>query len=432
MTFWKRKRINEHSLEVLKKGGVAFALKISGAGLAFVLQLIIARHLGASDTGIYYLALTIITVAATISRLGMDNSVTRFVAAQASEQNFGKVKGVVRVAAKIALGASLGISALLYVLSEWVSITIFAKPVLTDPLRYMALMIVPLSMMTIIAKALQGLKRIRDAMLTLGVIMPLTAIGVLWFVSPGVDLVIAVTAYGIGVVFAFAYSSTAWHQSINLQKATSAYSARTLLSVSLPLLGGGVLELLMQSLPLLLLGVWGSSADTGLFSTAQRTAGLVGLVLVAANSIIAPKFSELFHRGDLVSLGKVARHGALIVTAMAFPILMLFIIFPQAVMGMYGNEFVGGWLLLVILSLGQIVNVMTGSVGFLLMMTGNEKSFLWMNLQAFLLNAGLCIALIPTYGATGAAIATAASLAAVNILRVGFIWRRIGIKVLPF
>ncbi|MDD1608304.1 MAG: hypothetical protein LUQ18_07380, partial [Methylococcaceae bacterium] len=71
-----------------------------------------------------------------------------------------------------------------------------------------------------------------------------------------------------------------------------AFSAKQLLASSLPLLGAEVLKQVMQALPLILLGVWGSSVDVGLFGVAQRTARLVSLVLIAANIVVAPKLAE--------------------------------------------------------------------------------------------------------------------------------------------
>jgi len=79
-----------------------------------------------------------------------------------------------------------------------------------------------------------------------------------------------------------------------------------------------------------------------------------------------------------------------------------------------------------------LINVMTGSVGFLLMMTGNERSYLSANIIAALLCVSLAYALIPPYGGLGAAVAAAVPLAIVNLLRVRYVWRSMGIMTLPW
>jgi O-antigen/teichoic acid export membrane protein len=243
----------------------------------------------------------------------------------------------------------------------------------------------------------------------------------------------AVSAYGIGVLFTLAFGFWIWHSAKSAwTQAHPAFSAKILLTSSLPLLGVVLMNQVMQALPLLLLGAWGSSSDVGLLSIAQRTAGLVSLVLIAANIIIAPKFAELYQQKDMVTLGKVARRGALLMTAMASPAILLFIVLPQWVMGLFGAEFSDGWMLLVIMAVGQLVNVMTGSVGFLLMMTGNERQLLSANFIALILSLMLAVLLIPGYAGLGAAIAAAVPLAVVNLLRVRYVWQSLGIMTLPF
>jgi len=433
MEFDFLKKFDVHANEILSKGAIAFILKIMGAGLAFLFQMAIARYLGASGSGVYFLSLTIITFVATLARLGMDNSVTRFVSAHASEHEWAKVKGVVQYALLITLVHALIISIALFYSVDWLASTVFDMAELAIPLQLMSLVIAPLALMTLYAKALQGLKRVRDAMLMQSVLTPLLACVALYYLAPLYGNTGAVSAYGIGVVITLAFGFWQWQRAKSAWKQIrAAFSAKQLLTSSLPLLGAEVLQQVMQALPLILLGVWGSSVDVGLFGVAQRTASLVSLVLIAANIIVAPKLAELYQQKKMLALGRIARHGALLMTAMAAPALLLFLIVPQWVMSLFGAEFAVGWQLLVIMALGQLINVMTGSVGFLLMMTGNGRSYLNANIVAVLFCVSLACALIPTYGGLGAAAATAVPLAAVNLLRVRYVWRRLGIITLPW
>jgi len=433
MKFLFLNKLDSHAREILSKGAVAFILKIVGAGLAFLLQIAVARYLGASGAGLYFLALTIITLVATVARLGMDFSVVRFVAAQASENDWSKIKGVVRHAMRIALAVSLIATAAVFFLSDRLATDLFRKPELATPLKWMSLVIAPLATMMLYSSALQGLKRVRDAMLMQSVLTPLLAGVALYWLAPLFGISGAASAYGIGVMLTLVYGFWVWQRAKAPGKLSPPhFSANVLLTSSVTLLGAAFLQQIMQALPLLLLGVWGSSTDVGLFSTAQRTAGQVSLVLIAANIIVAPKIAELYQQKDMAALGKVASHGALLMTAMAAPALLLFLIAPQRVMGIFGAEFSAGWLMLVIMALGQSVNVATGSVGFLLVMTGHEKQLMSALVLSTVLNFILCIGLIPFFGGEGAALAASISLASVNLLRVRFVWKSLHILALPF
>lgn len=427
--FFKKLDIQAH--EILRKSATVFALKIFGTGLAFLFQIAIARYLGASGSGIYFLALTIVTLVAITARLGMDNSVTRFVAAHASENDWLKVKGVVRHALRFTLAISFISSVILFFLANSLAEDVFGKPELATPLKIMSLFIAPIALFWIYATALQGLKKLRDAVLMQSVLTPLFACLALYFLAPRYGISGAVFSYGIGVFTTLIFGYWVWQRAqLAWQQSPPDFSYQTLLSASIPLLAAILLQQFLQALPLLMLGLWGSSADVGLFSVAQRTAGLVSLVLITANTTLSPKFAELYKQKDMVALSQVAQHGQVTVLIMAIPILLFFLAAPAWVMGFYGADFSTGWLLLVIISLGQMVNVATGSVESLLIMTGNEKAFLKAGVLAAIFSIILCFGLIPLYGKTGAAIAFAASLAVVNVLRVYYVWKTLGIKIL--
>ena len=59
-------------------------------------------------------------------------------------------------------------------------------------------------------------------------------------------------------------------------------------------------------------------------------------------------------------------------------------------MSLFGPEFRAGGPVLTILAAGQYVNVLTGSVGYLLMMTGNERLVRNNMAVAALLNSADC------------------------------------------
>jgi O-antigen/teichoic acid export membrane protein len=139
--------------------------------------------------------------------------------------------------------------------------------------------------------------------------------------------------------------------------------------------------------------------------------------------------AELFKMKDMLALARITRHGGLIVTCIATPVIFAFLVFPKWVMGLFGEEFVEAWILLVILSVGQLVNLMTGSVAFLLMMTGHEKLHLFINIIAAVLSVFLSISLIPFFGALGAALSSAIPLILVNLLRTYYVKKKLGFSV---
>ena len=176
-----------------------------------------------------------------------------------------------------------------------------------------------------------------------------------------------------------------------------------------------------------------SDADVGVFNAALRTSLLLGLFLISINSIVAPRFAALYQRDDLPGLERTARWSTMLLTGLSLPVCALFLVLPAWVMSWFGDEFVtAGKNVLLILTLGQIVNVMTGPVNYLLMMTGHEKDMRRVALVSFLIcgvSIWPCVAL---WGLNGAALSVAASMATMNLLSSAYVRKRLGFFTFPF
>jgi len=101
-------------------------------------------------------------------------------------------------------------------------------------------------------------------------------------------------------------------------------------------------------------------------------------------------------------------------------------------MSIFGTQFTSGGNILTVLSIGQFVNVAMGSVGYLLVMSGNETLMRNSTIVAALINIVLHIILVPLAGVLGAAIASTLSLIMMNVFLAYFVWLRLNIWTIPF
>ena len=95
---------------------------------------------------------------------------------------------------------------------------------------------------------------------------------------------------------------------------------------------------------------------------------------------------------------------------------------------LYGEFYSNGALVLVILSVGQFINVCTGSAGMALSMTGNQKVLMYITTgcAVFMMVGGVLVA--PYYGSTGVAVVTATAMTLANVLAVITVKKRRGIR----
>jgi O-antigen/teichoic acid export membrane protein len=91
-------------------------------------------------------------------------------------------------------------------------------------------------------------------------------------------------------------------------------------------------------------------------------------------------------------------------------------------------SFLNGEQAFVILCAGQVVNVLFGSVGTLLIMSGNQRSTVLSLLAGTIFNVLGSVLLTPKYGIVGTAIAAAGSLAIWNLLMYFFVIEKTKIR----
>jgi len=173
-----------------------------------------------------------------------------------------------------------------------------------------------------------------------------------------------------------------------------------------------------------------SSSDVAFFASAQRTATLASFVLIAVNVVVAPKFAQAFAKGNQQEVNKLSLLSSRLMIALAVPVLAFMIFFPEFLMGLFGEEYKVAAPLLQILAVGQFINVITGSVGYLLNMTGHEKDMRNVVLFSGPLAIVLAFGLTSQFGLTGAAYATAISVASQNLLAVWMVKKRLGFNTL--
>lgn len=181
-----------------------------------------------------------------------------------------------------------------------------------------------------------------------------------------------------------------------------------------------------------MLGVWEDAQSIAFFATAQRTAMLTSFILFAVNSIAAPKFAVMYNSGDHDGLKRLALLSVKMMMLVAVPTTLFILIFPEWLMSMFGDEFVAASKALMILAMGQFINIATGSVGYLLSMTGHEAKVRDNMLVSGTLTVILGLALIPTFGVIGAAIAYACGVASQNLLCVYQVNKQLGFNTLLF
>ncbi len=426
------KTIERLTKRLAKGVGIVFIGQVAGRFLAFGLQVVLGRLLGATGYGLYALSVSTLEFGSRLGQLGLANGLVRYVAVSKAEGNPARLKGT--LLASLALGgmATAAVGTGLFLLAPWIAARFFHEQGLIWPLRLMAIGLPFYSLAMLLQSGLRGLQRMTV----------FTLVGLFRQVAT-LLLATALVIAGSGVLgavggFAVAALLTAvlgfWLLSKSLPTGTWAvrpeFRLKELLRFSLPLYLAGFSFLLMTRTDIIMLGYFAPAEQVGAYRAAVALARLVVFGLAAINTAFAPMIADLNQRKAMEELREMyrvgTRWGMILSLFVALPLLL----YPREVSGIYGPRFTMAVWPLVALVGFQLVNAGVGSVGFMLQMSGYQDWVLANNLVTAALNVGLNLWWIPKWGIMGAALATGTSLALNNLL--GLVEVKVLLKMHPF
>ncbi|MEX0668712.1 MAG: flippase [Candidatus Saccharimonadales bacterium] len=416
--------------QVLKHSFWGFAVLALATSLQFFFDLLLARNFGAEGAGIFYLSLSVLAIAALISRLGFDKTVIRFLPPLMSRKKWPEVRGLISSIIKMVSFNALILTVAIYLLAPLMAKAVFSNPELTQYIRILALGILPFSLTYVYAGILRGMKLIKEALFIerafvyLGGIIAIVTLGLIYGII-GLFWGFLVSIYiaaGAGLIVA--------KRQIPYNKTLVPFDKKVLLLSATPLFFSAFSNLMFGQVSVLALGALASLEDVGVFNIALKVSLLMGLVLVGINSISGTKISEL--HADKKNLQSLAGKTAALSLTLAIPLLLIFILVPEFILGLFGPEFTNGAAVLIILAIGQLFSVGVGSANYILAMTGYENILAKIMFSTLIINAVLSLVLIPIYGIIGAGIAVTVSMVINSIIQVLVIKNRLDIWSLPF
>lgn len=191
----------------------------------------------------------------------------------------------------------------------------------------------------------------------------------------------------------------------------------------------GLLSVAMLKLPVLLLGVLSTDLQAGLYRAAENVALFVSLPLLLLNLSVSALVAQLFRNQERTEMQALLQKCTRLALVVALPAGLLLSIFAEEVLVLiYGAEFSAAASVLIVLVVGQLINVACGPVAMVLSMAGHEQRAVPAMVGSLLGMVLLIVPLAEGFGATGAAVAVSAALASWNVLLLYTIRRNIGIS----
>ena len=191
---------------------------------------------------------------------------------------------------------------------------------------------------------------------------------------------------------------------------------------------------ILQWADTLVLGIYNTSRDVGIYNIVIKISMFTGLGLFAVNSIAAPLFAEYYYSKDNKKFYNSIKQSSKLIFWSAIPILLLIICFSDKILVFFGEEYLYGKTSLLILMVGQFFSSISGSVGYILQMTGKQKTFQNIITISTIINISLNFILIPNYGLIGAAISNVISICLWKVVSMIYVYKYYSVVTLsnPF
>jgi O-antigen/teichoic acid export membrane protein len=210
------------------------------------------------------------------------------------------------------------------------------------------------------------------------------------------------------------------------------YDLKGWFKISLPIMLVESFYLLLGYTDVLMLQQFRSSEEVGIYFAVVKTLALVSFVHYAMSATTAHRFAEYNALGDKDRLSAYVAHA---ISWTFWPSLLATIAllaFGKPLLWLFGPKFVDGYSIMFVAAIGLVVRSAIGPVERLLNMLGHQSICATAYAVSFLMNVGLCIALVPRYGGMGAAASTSLSLTFETILLFVVVRSRLGLHVLAF
>lgn len=425
-----------HLKELAKGGSVAFFLKIGSALVIYLFQFVIAKFYGPEGNGLFSYCFAVLNIMVIISIFGLETYLVRIIADFASRAKWYAIRHSYLKALLLAFIVSLVFSGVTY-LGMPALMNIAGKMNYESGLRITAMALIPATILRLNAEALKGLKKITQYSLLQNIsILGFATIGMLFLEIFDHQMENIIWGLLFGEIVMMTWSFFLWKRQIgtfkNKEETGDLLSTKYMVKTSLPFLLTSATFFLMNWTDKIMLGFMETQARLGIYEIALKIANLGTLIIFAVNTIAAPKFSEFYWNQEMEQFKKFTYQTTLANFSLTLPIVGIIFLFPNFILGIFGESFLAGQTSLYFLTAGCFVNAGVGSVIVILNMTGKQKTSLIIFSTVGVFNLLANYLLIPYYGIQGAAFSTMISMALWNLGGMLFIYKYYGFWTINF
>ncbi|MEO8860766.1 MAG: polysaccharide biosynthesis C-terminal domain-containing protein [Ginsengibacter sp.] len=403
--------------------------------LVFLSNFILVKIAGVSNYGGYVYLFNLVYLLVTFSILGLDTLLVKKVAVFNDTKKYPQLKGIVLFALFIIVISSIIVAALFKIISNLSGSLNFISQI--NWFAFALISLLMLSAMSLSQVVLQGMKKIVWSQVGEKIIRPMILIALVitfYLFSTQVTLqkLIWINVLSIAITLTVILIFCKKTIGSKLKKIKAEYDLKNWIAASMSFFVVDFLYNFNARISIFLLGIFKSGESIGIFNIALRVSEIISFSLVIINFVLSPVIANLYANGKKEKLQIMITRSARGTLFIGLLLTAIILLFSKNILGLFGARFISGQVALIILGVGQLINILCGSVGLLLLMTGNQRFSIYSLAMGTAINLILNFILVPKYGIMGSAIASSASLITWNLMMYYFVRRKLDIRTTAF
>jgi O-antigen/teichoic acid export membrane protein len=364
------------SVHLLRRAGIVLVVQVVGAGLAYGLQVLLARLLGASGYGIYSYVFVWVTFVSLLAGLGFPAASVRFLPVYRVKEDWPRIHGFVSSTSKITFLTAAAVALCGAVSAEVLHAAgLVARP---SVIVLGALIVPALAGSMLYTEIARADNRVGVAFIPPQVARPALIGGcaaALFAFRGALSASGALTATMVAayVVLTVQYALTRHLFDTSKSDSRPVVELREWFGVGINLLAASAFVITLLQVDIVIVGAFRGAREAGIYAAASKTASLVSFVIIAVNAAAAPQFASLWALGATDELQLLVTKLAGIIFWPSLAISLGIAALAGPLLDLFGPEFHEARPALLVLLVGQVINAAAGSVGYLLTLTGHHR-----------------------------------------------------------
>jgi O-antigen/teichoic acid export membrane protein len=393
--------------------GTVFMLRVASAVLAYGSQILLARWMGSFEFGIYVYVWTWVLLIGQSLDLGLGTAAQRFIPEYRESGALDLLRGFLFGSRLVTLGMAtliaLACAGGVWLLTPWLN------DYLVAPL-YLACISLPAYGL---ANTQDGIARSHDwvglSLMPTYVVRQLLLTGLMavaYLAGLPMNAQTAMIMAAVSIWLPTMGQLLVLNARLGalIAPGPRAHAIRYWLVTSAPILLAEGFYLLLTYADILVLQQFRPPDEVAVYYAAAKTLALVSFIYYAISATSAHRFSVYHVAGDRAGLSAFIAQSIRWTFWPSVAATAVLLALGQPLLRLFGAQFAGGYHLMFILAAGLLARAAIGPIERLLNMLGEQRICALIYAGAFAINFGACLALIPPFGAAGAAAATTTAL----------------------